>query len=111
MVRLETSGDAVLYVEARELGPAAYDDEERELSGMSGESMAAITGAVDDVTSALGTFAGQLQSTLAKSGATKYTVEFGCEIAVETGKVVAVIGKGSATSSLKVTMEWDHSRE
>ncbi|MFC4536845.1 CU044_2847 family protein [Sphaerisporangium dianthi] len=109
LVRLETPGDGVLYVEARELGAALYDDE-RELSGGDG-AMRAITGAVDDVTGALGAFAGRLRSALAESGATRYAVEFGCEIAVETGKVVAVIGKGSATSSLKVTMEWDKSQE
>lgn len=36
----------------------------------------------------------------------KVTVEFGCEVAMETGTLVAVLVKGTAKANLKVTMEW-----
>ena len=36
----------------------------------------------------------------------KVTVEFGCEIALESGSFVAVIGKASASSAIAVSLEW-----
>ncbi|GAB1817715.1 CU044_2847 family protein [Herbidospora sp. RD11066] len=98
LVRLTAADGTLLYVEARDLDPT---DEEQELSG------SPITAAVDDIGKAMGSFIEDLKVTFSKSGAAKCSVEFGCEIAVETGKIVAVIGKGSAKSTLKVTLEWD----
>jgi hypothetical protein len=34
------------------------------------------------------------------------TVEFGCEFAVESGSFIAVIGKASGQSSVKVQLQW-----
>jgi Trypsin-co-occurring domain 1 len=102
LVELQADG-SVLYVEARELAPLPGDDEQ-ELSG-SVRRLPAAT--VDHVVAAVGGFASQIGASLAQSGCQRYSVEFGCEIAVETGRVVAVLGKGSATSSVKITLEWD----
>jgi hypothetical protein len=102
LVELQADG-SVLYIEARDLARLPGDDE-RELSG-SVRRMSAAT--VDQVAHAVSGFASQLGASLAHTGCQRYSVEFGCEIAVETGQVVAVLGKGSATSSVKITLEWD----
>jgi hypothetical protein len=102
LVELQADG-SVLYVEARELARSPGDDEE-ELSG-SVRRVSAV--AVDQVSAAVGGFASRIGASLAQSGCQRYSVEFGCEIAVETGQVVAVLGKGTATSSVKITLEWD----
>ncbi len=104
MVLVELLADgSVLYVEARDLARSPGDDEQ-ELSG-SVRRMSAAT--VDQVAAAVGGFATRIGASLAQSGCQRYSIEFGCEIAVETGRVVAVLGKGSATSTVKITLEWD----
>jgi hypothetical protein len=42
-----------------------------------------------------------------QSTASRVTLEFGCDIALESGSLVAAIGKASAKSAFKVTLEWD----
>ncbi|GAA1017732.1 hypothetical protein Aple_024840 [Acrocarpospora pleiomorpha] len=105
LVRLRSKTGVALYVEASQLGGF---DEEEELAGST--LVAAIDGTLDEVTEALSGLADQLRTALAPSEATKYSVEFGCELAVETGKVVAILGKGSAKCALKVTLEWDRTK-
>jgi hypothetical protein len=98
LVELQADG-SVLYVEARELG-----HDEQELSGSVLERPVA---AAEQVAAAVGTFATTIGASLAQTGCQKYTIEFGCDIAVETGRVVALLGKGTAASSVKITLEWD----
>ncbi|MFG1710898.1 CU044_2847 family protein [Nonomuraea sp. M3C6] len=43
---------------------------------------------------------------LRETGAGKASVEFGCEFALESGSLVAVIGKASGKSTFKVALEW-----
>lgn len=47
--------------------------------------------------------AGRLQST----DASKVSVQFGCEVMVESGQFIAVIGKASSKSTITVGLEWD----
>jgi hypothetical protein len=47
-----------------------------------------------------------VSATLARLTAAKASAEFGLEIAVEGGQLTALIAKGSASTSLKVTLEW-----
>ena len=54
----------------------------------------------------LAAFARGLGSELQDSGASKVSVEFGCEFAIESGGFVAVIGKASAKSTFTVGLEW-----
>jgi hypothetical protein len=54
----------------------------------------------------LAAFARELGSQLQNTGASKVSVEFGCEFAVESGGFVAVIGKASAKSTFTVGLEW-----
>ena len=37
----------------------------------------------------------------------KITVEFGCEVGVESGHLTAVLVKGSAKANIKVVAEWE----
>ncbi|WP_327588223.1 hypothetical protein OHA25_15295 [Nonomuraea sp. NBC_00507] len=59
-----------------------------------------------DALSELTGFAADVVETLRKLETNKLTVEFGCEFAVESGKLLAVVGKGTGKSAVKVTMEW-----
>ncbi|MFC4530598.1 CU044_2847 family protein [Sphaerisporangium dianthi] len=43
---------------------------------------------------------------LRETGAAKASVEFGCEFAMESGSLVAVIGKAGGKSTFKVALEW-----
>ena len=40
----------------------------------------------------------------------KASVEFGLEMAVESGKLTAMLVKGSGTATLNVMLEWDKSK-
>ncbi|MFI6251705.1 CU044_2847 family protein [Streptomyces sp. NPDC051016] len=44
---------------------------------------------------------------LQESNASKVTVQFGCEFALESGTFVAVVGKASARSTFAVGLEWE----
>jgi Trypsin-co-occurring domain 1 len=59
-----------------------------------------------EVTDALEGIARSVMATLEKVKPRKATVEFGLEIGVESGKLTAIIVKGSGTANLKITMEW-----
>lgn len=54
--------------------------------------------------------AGAISARLRDADATRVSVEFGCEFAIESGTFVAVIGKASATSAFKVCLEWESER-
>ena len=54
----------------------------------------------------LAVFARQVVTSLQNTGASKVTAQFGCEIAVESGSLVAIVGKASAKSSMTISLEW-----
>ncbi|WP_405603249.1 hypothetical protein OG741_30795 [Streptomyces sp. NBC_01410] len=62
---------------------------------------------LDEVTEALGTFAQGVTGALRRAKPHRLTVEFGCQVGVETSGLVALITKGSVDANLTVTMEWD----
>ena len=39
--------------------------------------------------------------------ASKVSVQFGCEVLVESGQFVAVIGRASSKAAITVGLEWD----
>ncbi len=43
---------------------------------------------------------------LQQTGASRATVEFGCDVSFDTGQLLTVVGKASAKSTWKVTLEW-----
>jgi hypothetical protein len=103
LVRLEADG-AVIYVEARDLDREIDPDGEFDAGG--GRRRDQVRAKLDDVLDGVATAATRLGTRLAGTGATRYTIEFGCDVSVETGHAVALIGRGSATSTMKVTVEW-----
>ena len=61
---------------------------------------------LDDVLGGMMGVARAVGERLKESDASKVNVEFGCEFAIESGSVVAVIGKASGKSTFKVALEW-----
>ena len=105
LLPLRVGDGAVLYVSASRLPTdrAVGSEVEVEVAGRPPSTR--------QIIEVIGRFADELTDELGKSGASRFTVEFGCEIGVETGQVFAVLGKASAKSSLKVTLEWERPRQ
>ena len=62
-----------------------------------------------EVTHAIEGIAESVVSTLQKVKPKKASVEFGLEVALESGQLTALLVKGSGTSNLKITLEWGES--
>ncbi|MGA5192800.1 CU044_2847 family protein [Streptomyces exfoliatus] len=95
-------GDATLFVEARRLGP------DTDLEGL--EGLEGLGGRLPDlsaVTEALASFAGQIGDALHRAAPDRATVEFGCQLGLDAGKLTALVVQGSANASLRVTLEWE----
>lgn len=60
----------------------------------------------EEVTDALEGIVQAIAETINQANPTKATVKFGLEIAVESGKLIAVLGKGSAKANLEIALEW-----
>ena len=60
----------------------------------------------EEITDALEGIAGSLNAALQKIKPKKASVEFGLEVAVESGKLTALLVKGSGTATLNITLEW-----
>ncbi|MEU5216743.1 CU044_2847 family protein [Streptomyces sp. NPDC020807] len=88
-------GNATLFVEARELAP------ESELEGIGGRMPD-----LSAVTEALSSFAGQIGEALDRAAPDRATVEFGCQLGLDAGRLTALVVQGSANASLRVTLEW-----
>lgn len=98
LVPLEV-GEHQVYLEVRELGHADLPTgEEREIFG--GRP------SLDQVLDGLLGLARAMGARLQQSNASAVRVQFGCEVALETGTFVAVIGKASAKSTFTVELEW-----
>jgi len=54
---------------------------------------------------------GILKSTLERVKPTKATIEFGIDIALESGQLTALIVKGAASGNLKLSLEWSHGKD
>jgi hypothetical protein len=59
-----------------------------------------------EVTDAIEGIAQSIVTTLQKVKPRKASVEFGLEVALESGQLTALLVKGSGTSNLKITLEW-----
>ncbi|WP_225804443.1 CU044_2847 family protein [Streptomyces sp. NK15101] len=95
-------GDATLFVEARRLGPEP--DPEGPDPGLEG-----LGGRLPDlsgVTEALSAFAGRIGESLHQAAPDRATVEFGCQLGLDAGRLTALVVQGGANASLRVTLEW-----
>jgi hypothetical protein len=61
---------------------------------------------LESVLDSLTAVAQAMGTRLRQTGASKATVEFGCDVSLDTGQLLAVIGKASSKSAWKVTLEW-----
>lgn len=59
-----------------------------------------------EVTDAIEGIAKAVVATLDKVSPRRASVEFGIEVGIESGKLTALIVKGSGTANLKITLEW-----
>ena len=59
-----------------------------------------------NVSESIGHIASSIVPALEKVKPKKATVEFGVEIALESGQLTALLVKGTGTSNLKITLEW-----
>jgi len=92
------SDDGPILVEAAVVG--GQEDEEVASRMLAfGEFTAALGSVTKSVT-------GAVMSGLGKVKPDKVAVEFGCELGVESGKLTAILVKGTAKATVKVTMEW-----
>jgi hypothetical protein len=96
-IPIDVNGHAV-YLWLEKDSAAESSGEEREISAKRPE----LQGALDDLSAVATQVAEQLRSLEAST----VRIEFGCEFALESGKLVAVIGKATAKSAFKVGLEW-----
>lgn len=94
---VEAAGEQV-FVEARWVG-----DTEEEVASRAfafPEFTSSLTAVTQSVTDAV-------RNGLERAKPSKLTVEFGCEVGVESGKLTAILVKGTGKANVKVTMEWN----
>ncbi|QXV59141.1 CU044_2847 family protein [Amycolatopsis sp. TNS106] len=90
--------DGPILVEAAMVG--VQEDEEVASRLLAFDEFSAALGSVTrSVTDAV-------MSGLGKAKPAKVAVEFGCELGVESGKLTAILVKGTAKATVKVTLEW-----
>ncbi|MGW1432925.1 CU044_2847 family protein [Streptomyces sp. NPDC002431] len=98
-VPVDVDGQTVHFSIAPGGGRARPDlGEEQEISWRR-PTLAPVLDGLTHVARAMGT---RLQQT----GASKATVEFGCDVSVDSGQLFAVFGKATSKSAWKVTLEW-----
>ncbi|MBL1103338.1 hypothetical protein JK361_01730 [Streptomyces sp. 5-8] len=96
LVPLDVDGLTV-YMAVHDMGGRPGD--EREISG----GRRTLEEALDGLTGVARAVVGRLR----QSEASRVRVQFGCEFALESGSVVAVVGKARASSSFTVELEWE----
>lgn len=91
-------GDQTAYVEVDRLVGAGDEEVAGRLLSLDGftDSLRAVTETVSDA----------VATGLSTVKPDKITVEFGCEVGVESGRLTAVLVKGSAKANIKVVAEW-----
>ena len=92
IVPVQLPNGQIMQVEVAALGG-------EEEVGLSGFSFDGVTGAIEEI-------ARTITGALEKVKPRKATVEFGVDVALESGKLTALLVKGTGTASLKITLEW-----
>jgi hypothetical protein len=98
LVRTRLPSGGELFVRAEPVGPTVAGEDEHEIAGRV-PSLEKVVGAVSE-------FADNIGTALKRAAPDRFTVAFDCEIAVEAGALVALIGKASGKAAFHVTMEW-----
>jgi|FaiFalDrversion2_1042247.scaffolds.fasta_scaffold23098_2 hypothetical protein len=98
IVSVRLGGNARLLVEAVSFDRRAGEAAERGLRPLDQDW--------DDVVRLLQQAGQALSESLQAIKPARATVEFGIQLAVESGKLTALLVKGTGSASLKVTLEW-----
>jgi hypothetical protein len=94
IIPVET-GKGSAYISVRQLGSP----------GTEGEIAARIP-SFGDVVGKVMDLAGGAVEHLRTTGASKIILEFGCEMAIESGQLVAIVSKVGGKATFKVGLEW-----
>jgi hypothetical protein len=70
------------------------------------EDIASLTASFQKVTQAIENIAQSLTKAWEKAKPRRACVEFGVEFAYESGEILAMFVNGSASASMKITLEW-----
>lgn len=92
VIKTTLANGASLYIEATVLGGE--------------EQVSAKVPSFQEVTHVLEGIAAAVATSLEKVKPQQASVEFGLEVAVESGQLTALLVKGSATANLKITLQW-----
>lgn len=98
VIPVDLDGTRVVMTVQR-LAPAGWDEDEAEVAGGRGATL-------DHVLDGLSAFAEHVAKRFDTSDASRVKVTFGCDVAVESGTLVAMIGKAKMSSALSVELEW-----
>ncbi|MFE5923146.1 CU044_2847 family protein [Streptomyces sp. NPDC056468] len=104
-----TAGDETAVVSVTVEGHPLYLSVRRLESGQAGADEREIAASRPTLEEALDSLVGVARAVgtrLQQTGSQKATVELACEFAVESGTLVAVLGKATARSTFKVALEW-----
>jgi len=103
LIPVELAGQTIyvsVSVTALASGDPGESGDEQEISSRAGKPK------LEQVLDGLEVFAAEIATRMRQTKASRISVQFGCDMAAESGGLVAVIGKASATSSISVTLEW-----
>lgn len=95
MIKAALSENTTIYVQAQQVRGE--------------EDVVSITASFQKVTQAIEDVAESLTAAWEKAKPSKASVEFGIDFAYESGEVLAMFVNGSATASIKITLEWSES--
>lgn len=95
IIKTELANGAIVHIQATALGG-------EEEVGFTLLSFKGVTDAIEGIVELV-------DKTLRKVKPRKACVEFGLEIALESGQLTALLVKGSGTSNLQITLEWGES--
>lgn len=98
LVPVQVQGRTVYLAVRNVKGQGRPPSDERPISGR--------VPRIDDVLEGIAGFAAKVADSMQATKASKVSVEFGCEIALESGTFIAVVGKASTKSTMTVSLEW-----
>src|SRR5689334_2920788 len=110
IVPLDLAAGKRVYVEATRftaVSPKAGSAEQDAADSRSiGEAEVAFLPEFQSVTDAIEGIATAIRNSLEKAKPEKATIEFGVEFGIESGKLTALIVKGSGKANLKISLQW-----
>ncbi len=91
MISVELADGTIVRVEATSIGDRKIGMQTRPFS---------------EVTSAIESLVKEISETVQKVKPDKASVKFGIEIGIDSGRLTAVLAKGTGTANLEINLEW-----